>query len=109
MARAEPIILSGVERAALGRIAGHSLGRQAMALRAGIVLLAAQGLSNRAISGRLQLEEHCVGRWRRRFIREGIWGLFDRPRPGAPTRRKAGGAAPPAVIETSPYTSGPKY
>ncbi|MGO4123010.1 helix-turn-helix domain-containing protein [Inquilinus sp. YAF38] len=102
MARAEPIILSGAERAALDRIAGHSLGRQAMALRAGIVLLAAEGLSNRAISGRLQLEEHCVGRWRRRFARERIWGLFDRPRPGAPARKKAGGAALPAVIDTNP-------
>ena len=102
MARAEPIILSGAEQATLSRIAGHSLGRQPLALRAGIVLLAAQGLSNRAISGRLQLEEHCVGRWRRRFLRERIWGLFDRPRPGAPARRKAGGAASPAVIETSP-------
>ncbi|MGK9232295.1 helix-turn-helix domain-containing protein [Inquilinus limosus] len=85
--RAEPITLSEAERAALERISGHSLGRQAMALRAGIVLLAAQGLSNRAISGRLGLEEHCVGRWRRRFTREGIWGLFDRPRPGAPRKR----------------------
>ena len=99
MARVEPIILSGAERAALGRIAGHSLGRQPMALRAGIVLLAAEGLSNRALSGRLQLEEHCVGRWRRRFIREGIWGLFDRPRPGAPARKRVGDGAPPAVRE----------
>jgi hypothetical protein len=102
MARAEPIILSEAERAALGRIAGHSLGRQPMALRAGIVLLAAEGLSNRAISGRLRLGEHCVGRWRRRIIREGIWGLFDRPRPGAPARKRAGSSAPPAAIETGP-------
>jgi hypothetical protein len=80
--RAEPIILSDHERATLGRIAAHSLGRRSMALRAGIVLLAAEGLSNRAISGRLRLEEHCIGRWRRRFAQEGIWGLFDRPRPG---------------------------
>ena len=99
MARAEPIILSGAERAALGRIADYSLGRQPMALRAGIVLLAAEGLSNRAISARLRLEEHCVGRWRRRFFRERIWGLFDRPRPGAPARKKAGGAAPPALVD----------
>ena len=84
--RAEPIDLSDTQRGALRRIAGRSLGRQAMALRAGIVLLAAEGLSNRAISNRLQLEEHCVGRWRRRFAREGIWGLFDRPRPGAPRK-----------------------
>ncbi|MGK9169003.1 helix-turn-helix domain-containing protein [Inquilinus limosus] len=95
--RAEPINLSEAERAALERIAACSLGRQAMALRAGIVLLAAKGLSNRAISGRLRLEEHCVGRWRRRFAREGVWGLFDRPRPGAPRKRRwvpgqAGGA-----------------
>jgi hypothetical protein len=74
-------------------MSGHSLECQAMALRAGIVLLAAQGLNNRAIAERLRLEEHCVGRWRRRFARVGIWSLFDRPRLGAPggPRRKAAG------------------
>jgi len=87
--KAQPIILSGRERAALDRMSGYGSGRQAMALRAGIILLAVEGLSNRAIADRLQLEEHCVGRWRRRFAREGIWGLFDRPRPG----RRAGGQA----------------
>lgn len=84
--RAVPITLSERERTALSLIAGRTFGRQAMALRAGIVLLAAEGLTNRTISDRLRLEEHCVGRWRRRFIREGVWGLFDRPRPG---RRRA--------------------
>ncbi|MFE0755673.1 helix-turn-helix domain-containing protein [Inquilinus sp. NPDC058860] len=88
---AEPIILSDRERAVLDRIARPGGGRQAMALRAGIVLLAAEGLSNRSISDRLLLEEHCVGRWRRRFAREGIWGLFDRPRSGAPRKNHGEG------------------
>jgi transposase len=51
------------------------------------VLLAADGLSNRTISERIELEEHCIGRWRRRFARHGVWGLFDRPRPGRPVGR----------------------
>jgi hypothetical protein len=87
--KAQPVILSGRERAALDRMSGYGSGRQAVALRAGIILLAVEGLSNRAIADRLQLEEHCVGRWRRRVVREGIWGLFDRPRSG----RRASGQA----------------
>jgi hypothetical protein len=103
--RAEPIILSERERVALDRISNYGLGLRAMALRAVIVLLAAEGLSNRAIAGRLQLEEHGVGRWRRRFAREGVWGLFDRSRPGR--RGGVGGAQSidPGDRERGPQSS----
>ncbi|KGM35402.1 helix-turn-helix domain-containing protein [Inquilinus limosus] len=81
--KADPIILTDDERSLLDRIAGGT-GEQAVAKRAAIVLLAADGLSNRSISAQLRLEEHCIGRWRRRFARQRIWGLFDRPRTGRP-------------------------
>ena len=87
--KAEPIALSPAERCTLDRLIGSAARQHGMARRAAIVVLAAQGLSNRTISDRLQLEEHCVGRWRRRFVRHGLWGLFDRPRTGRPAMRRA--------------------
>jgi hypothetical protein len=81
--KADPVILTDDERSLLDRIASAP-GERAVAKRAAIVLLAADGLSKRSISEHLRLEEHCIGRWRRRFARQRIWGLFDRPRAGRP-------------------------
>jgi len=84
--KADPIILTEGERTLLANIA-HDAGGRGVAKRAAIVLLAAEGLSNRLISERLQLEEHCIGRWRQRFATQRVWGLFDRPRTGRPASR----------------------
>ena len=54
------------------------------ARRARIVLLAAAGESNLAISEKLGLTRKTVGTWRRRFAERGLAGLDDEPRPGAP-------------------------
>jgi transposase len=53
-------------------------------VRAKIVLLAAQGLSNDQIAGRLDLPRQVVSKWRKRFFEEGFGGLQDRPRGGRP-------------------------
>jgi hypothetical protein len=84
--KADPVILTDRERSLLAEIADDA-GRRGVAQRAAIVLLAADGLSNRLISERLQLEEHCIGRWRQRFATQRISGLFDRPRTGRPASR----------------------
>ena len=57
---------------------------QAMAQRARIILLAADGLSNGSISQQLHLSRQTVGKWRKRFIRQSLLGLYDEPKPGAP-------------------------
>jgi transposase len=57
---------------------------QAIALRARIVLLAADGWASRAIAAELGCSEPTVRRWRQRFERRGVPGLFDRPRSGRP-------------------------
>ena len=36
------------------------------------------------------LSARVAGAWRRRFASEGLWGLLDRPRPGAPVRTDEG-------------------
>lgn len=59
---------------------------QALAMRARIVLLAGDGLSNTAIAAQMHTMQHTVGKWRRRYLECGLDGLLDEPRPG--TSRK---------------------
>jgi transposase len=89
--KAVEIRLDDAERAELVSLARGQKTAQALARRARIVLLAADGLTNRMISERLELGAHAVGIWRERFAARGLDGLFDEPRPGAP--RKIGDEA----------------
>jgi len=57
---------------------------QALALRARLVLAAAEGGSNRDVAAALLIAEPTVGKWRRRFLTGRLDGLLDEPRPGAP-------------------------
>ena len=59
---------------------------QALAMRSRIILLAAQGGSNKSIAQKLATTPHTVGKWRKRFQGAGNDGLLDEPRPG--TSRK---------------------
>jgi transposase len=54
-------------------------------VRAKIVLLAAQGLENKVIGERLDLPRPVVSKWRKRFWRERLAGLEERPRRGRPS------------------------
>src|SRR3712207_7429031 len=78
--------LSGAERAELQGWSRRRKTAQALALRARIVLRAAEGLSNTAIAAELGVAKHTVGKWRERFARLRADGLLDEPRPGAPRR-----------------------
>jgi transposase len=82
--KAVAIELSETERAALAAALRRHGTTQAVALRARIVLLAAEGLSNTAIADRLGIDKHTAGKWRHRFARDRLDGLHDEPRPGAP-------------------------
>jgi putative transposase len=52
--------------------------------RARIVLMAAEGLSNKTIAQKIALSGATVGMWRKRFLAQGMAGLYDEPRPGGP-------------------------
>lgn len=53
-------------------------------MRAKVILLAAQGLSNKEIGHRLDLPRQIVSKWRKRFFEERLAGLRERPRRGRP-------------------------
>ena len=54
-------------------------------VRAKIVLLAADGLENKEIGERLDMPRPVVSKWRKRFFRERLAGLEERPRRGRPS------------------------
>jgi transposase len=55
-----------------------------LAVRARIVLGAADGESNSSLAERLGLTRMTVAKWRGRFVAERVDGLLDEPRPGRP-------------------------
>ena len=52
--------------------------------RAQIILMAAEGLNNKTIAQEITLSAAVVGMWRKRFINQGLMGLYDEPKPGGP-------------------------
>jgi transposase len=82
--KAIAIELLEAEAAELGSRLRRRKVARADALRAEIVLLAAEGISNLAIAERLGITRVTVATWRRRFAERRLDGLLDEPRPGAP-------------------------
>jgi len=78
------LTLTTSERSELERLARRPKSAQALALRARIVLGCAEGASNSAVAAELGICGATVGKWRRRFVENGLDGLVDEPRPGAP-------------------------
>jgi len=52
--------------------------------RAKIILMAAEGSNNKTIAEKIKLSRIMVGMWRKRFLEQGLMGLYDEARPGAP-------------------------
>jgi len=79
-----PLILNREERRELESLAHRSRSVPALARRARIVLACAEGQDNKGVAHRLRATPATVGKWRTRFVRERLAGLYDEPRPGAP-------------------------
>lgn len=80
----QPIELEHQEREVLEGWARRRKTAQALALRARIILLAAEKRSNSAVAEYLHTTRVTVGKWRSRFLERRLDGLVDEPRPGAP-------------------------
>jgi transposase len=84
--RAVTIVLNDEERGELETRVRRRKSSHGSAMRARIVLLAAEGLTNNAIANKLDISRLTVGTWRRRFAKKRLDGLDDEPRPGAPRK-----------------------
>ena len=78
------IELSTEERAVLERQARCYTLPYRDVVRAKVVLLAASGLGNDEIAGRLDFRREIVSKWRKRFFEQRLAGLEERPRRGRP-------------------------
>ena len=80
------IVLSKEEKEKLESIAQKYTAPYFSVIRAKIVLLAAQELSNDQIAAKLDMPRQIVSKWRKRFFEERLEGLSDHPRSGRPAR-----------------------
>jgi transposase len=78
------LVLTDDERSKLADWSRRPTSAQRLALRANIVLAAAEGRSNTAIAADLRITLPTVRKWRTRFADARLEGLADEPRPGAP-------------------------
>ncbi len=78
------IEVSARDRAELERIVAASSSEVRLVERARIVLAAGEGLKGSEIADRVECSEPTVVKWRGRYARDGLDGLCDAPRSGAP-------------------------
>jgi transposase len=83
--RAPTVVLTAADRTALDHRVRARTSRQQDALRARIVLLAADGLDTTAIATTRGIARGTARSWRARFVATGLAGLADRPH-GPPPR-----------------------
>jgi transposase len=84
MPAAAPLPIASDDLAELRRWARSSQLPAVLVRRARILLLAADGLTNTEIAERVGVSRPTVIACRRRYVRRGLAGLPDRPRPGRP-------------------------
>jgi hypothetical protein len=88
MPRRSPFLvtLSEDERQHLEVVARRYTSPYCEVIRAKIILLAAEGLSNDVIAARLDTPRQIVSKWRKRFCLARLPGLEDEPRGGRKAR-----------------------
>ena len=82
----QPLLLSEEERDRLQSLAHRSRSQPLLARRARVVLACGEGLDNKAVARKMRCSLGMVGKWRSRFLKERLEGLYDEPRPGAPRK-----------------------
>lgn len=78
------LVLKAEEREQLEGWANSRSLPAALVQRAQMILLSAEGQSNQQIAQKFGLANATVGKWRQRFLEDGVNGLHDELRPGRP-------------------------
>src|SRR5881392_3218055 len=81
-----PLTLTEDEQERLQSLAHRARSRPALARRARVVLACSEGLDNKSVAKKLRCSLGMVGKWRSRFLKTRLEGLYDEPRPGAPRK-----------------------
>src|SRR3984893_3934118 len=79
-----PLQLEREQREQLEAMASSRSLPHGLVTRVRIILLSADGLSNKDIAVRLRLNQATVGRWRGRFVKQRLAGLHEELRSGRP-------------------------
>ena len=83
------IILAEDEKQTLEGMARQYTSSYFQVIRSKIILLAAEGLTNKRIAERLDIPRQIVSKWRKRFFEDRLAGMEDQPRSGRPANWKA--------------------
>jgi transposase len=81
-----PLILTEGEHDRLQSLAHRARSQPLLARRARLVLACAEGLDNKTVARKVRASLGMVGKWRSRFLKARLEGLYDEPRPGAPRK-----------------------
>jgi len=95
----QALVLTGEERERLQSLAHRARSQSLLARRARVVLACADGLDNNAAAKKLRCSLGMVCKWRARFLKTRLEGLYDEPRPGAP-RKVSDAQVEQVVIQT---------
>ena len=79
------VLLTADEKRRLQDISKKYTSPYCEVMRAKIILLAADGFSNKVIGERLDLPRQIVSKWRKRFFDKRLAGLQEMPRRGRPS------------------------
>jgi transposase len=80
----QPLTISEEERERLESLVHRARSQPLFARRARVVLACAEGKDNKDAARKLRASLGMVGKWRSRFLKARLEGLYDEPRPGAP-------------------------
>lgn len=94
-----PLNLTEEERNQLQSLAHRARSQSLLARRARVVLACGEGLDNKSVARKVRVSLGMVGKWRSRFLKTRMEGLYDEPRPGAP-RKVSDAEVEQVVIQT---------
>lgn len=95
----QPLNLTEEEHNQLQSLAHRARSQSLLARRARVVLACGEGLDNKTVARKVRVSLGMVGKWRSRFLKTRLEGLYDEPRPGAP-RKVSDAEVEQVVIQT---------